>query len=261
MSWRVLTGCLLLAFGACAEPVGEPDTDDEDSDYDPPKSTAGSAGRGGSAGTGGMKAVGSAGSAGKAPIAGKPAMVGSGGAAEGGEPGLDPESGGEPATTDPDPGPTTEVGELSVQYKAGNASLNDNQIGPHLRIMSQAFAPLELTALSARYYFTSEPAPPLTIEMYNAFADGTSGYRALPSGSVIATAHDDFVELTFTAAAGLLDAGGQVTIEIAIHDTGWVGLFDETNDYSFSATHSAFAAWDHVTLYDAKALVWGIEPP
>ncbi len=259
MSWRVLTGGLLLAFGACAEPIGEPDDDDDDSDYEPPKSTAGSAGRGGSVGTGGMKAVGTSGSAGKAPIAGKAAMVGSGGAADGGEPGGQSESGGEPATNDP--GPTTEVGELSVQYKAGNVSQNDNQIGPHLRIMSQALAPLELSALSTRYYFTSEPAPPLTIEIYNAFAEGTSGYRALPSGSVMAAAHDSYVELTFTAAAGLLDAGGQVTIEIAIHDTGWVGLFDETNDYSFNATHSAFATWDHVTLYDAKALVWGIEPP
>jgi hypothetical protein len=252
---------LLLAFGACAEPIGEPDADGDDQDYEPPKSTAGSAGRGGGVGTGGMKTAGAAGSAGKAPIAGKPAVAGSGGAGDGGDPGLEPLSGGEPGVTDPGPGPTTEVGELSLQYKAGNASLNDNQIGPHLKLVSQALAPIDLSTLSIRYYFTSEPAPPLTIELYNAFADGTSGYRALPSGSVVATAHDAYVELTFTAAAGLLDAGGQATIEIAIHDTGWAGLFDESNDYSFNAAHSAFGSWDHVTLYDNKTLVWGIEPP
>jgi hypothetical protein len=148
-----------------------------------------------------------------------------------------------------------------VHYRAGNASLNDNQIGPHLRIVSSALAPIELSALSLRYHFTSEPAPPLLIEMYTAAAEGTSGYRALPNGSVLAMAKDGFVELTFTAAAGLLDAGGQVTIEIAIHDTGWNGLFNESDDYSFDAAHSSFAAWDHVTLYDGKTLVSGIEPP
>ena len=54
---------------------------------------------------------------------------------------------------------------------------------------------------------------------------------------------------------------GQVTVELAIHDTGWNGLFDETDDYSFDAAHSTFAAWDKVTLYDGSTLLSGIEPP
>jgi hypothetical protein len=257
MSWRLVTGGGLAVLGACAEPMGEPGADDEPSSFGAQKSTAGAAGRGGSA-SGGSKALGTSGSAGKAPIAGKPATVGVGGAGDAGEPGLEPESGGEPTTNDP--GPTTQTGDLSLQYRAGNSSANDNQIGAHLRIVSSALAPLELSALSARYYFTSEPAPPLTIEIYTTAAEGASGYRALPAGSVIATAHETYVELTFTAAAGILDAGGQVTIEIAIHDTGWVGLFDETDDYSFNGAHSSFAAWERVTLYDVSTLVWGIEP-
>jgi cellulose 1,4-beta-cellobiosidase len=258
MSRRGLTGALLLvALGACAQPTA-PEVDAEPP-QSPVKGMGGSAGKG-AGGLGGGKAT--AGSAGKAPVAGKSSSGtgGDGGSGDGGSgDGTEPESGGEPATHDP--GPSTAEGDLVLQYRAGNASANDNQIGAHLRIVSKGLAPVDLSTLSARYYFTSEPAPPLTIEIYTTAAEGTSGYRALPSGSVVATAKDEYVELTFTAAAGLLDAGGLVTIEIAIHDTGWSGLFDETNDYSFNASQSTFAAWDKVTLYDAKKLVWGVEPP
>ena len=259
MNRRVLTGSALAVFSACAHPTGEPSADADPKGYGAPKNTAGVAGRGGAGGSGG-KVPASSGGAGKTSTAGRPATPGAGGAGEGG---ADPDAdgGGEPGATNPDPDPSTAPGELSLHYRAGNVSTFDNQIGAHLRIVSSALAPLELSALSARYYFTSEPAPPLIVEIYTAAAEGTSGYRALPAGSVIATVEQDFVELTFTSAAGLLDAGGQVTIEIAIHDTGWSGLFDETNDYSFNPAHSSFAAWDHVTLYDASTLVWGIEPP
>jgi hypothetical protein len=36
--------------------------------------------------------------------------------------------------------------------------------------------------------------------------------------------------------------------------------YDETNDYSFDATKTAFSDWNRVTLYRNGVLVWGIEP-
>lgn len=251
----ICAGSALALLWACAHPTADFDADE------PSKSggAGGSGGKGGSGSASGGNKPTTAGSAGKGGSKPAPELGGAGGASDGdaGEPGA--ESGGEPGTVDP--GPSAPPGDLAVHYRAGNASVSDNQIGAHLRVVSSALAPVELSNLSLRYYFTSEPAPPLIIELYTAAAEGTSGYRALPSGSVLAEVKEGFAEVTFTTAAGLLDAGGQVTVELAIHDTGWSGLFNESDDYSFNAAHSSFTAWDKVTLFDGKTLVSGIEPP
>jgi cellulose 1,4-beta-cellobiosidase len=250
---------LLLGFvAACAHATTGPDLYDDDT----PPHAGGSANQAGSANHGGVKAA-TAGNAGKATSGsssgGKATSDGGASASDGGEPARpDPTDGGEAGSVHHDPVP---AGDLSLHYQAGNVSLNDNQIDPHFRLVSTGAAPIPLQQLSARYYFTSEPAPPLTVEIYGASAEGTSGYRALPAGSVKASAEAGYVELSFTEAAGLIDAGGQISVEVAIHDTGWSGLFDESDDYSFDAAHTAYAAWDKVTLYAGGELIWGIEPP
>jgi cellulose 1,4-beta-cellobiosidase len=265
MSRALLLSASFWVVAACAHPTGEP-TDDADTANEAVHSKGGSGGaggRGGSAGQAGQKPASVAGSAGKPSTGGG----GSGGNHAGGKGGVANDAG--DSATEPSggdagqtgPGPSAAAGELSLQYQAGNIDPADNQVGPRLRIVSQAKQGLDLSTLKARYYFSSEPAPPLLVELYNAFADGTSGYRALPGGSVVVTAKAGYAELTFTPAAGLLDAGGHVTIEAAFHDTGWNGKFDETNDYSFDAAHTTYAAWDHVTLYQGGQLVSGIEPP
>ncbi|MBE0342567.1 1,3-beta-glucanase, partial [Paenibacillus sp. 28ISP30-2] len=44
-----------------------------------------------------------------------------------------------------------------------------------------------------------------------------------------------------------------------IHAGNWSN-FDETNDYSYGASQTAFANWDRATVYQQGKLVWGIEP-
>jgi hypothetical protein len=262
MKRDLLLGLLCWTVGACAHPTGEP-TGDADSASDgvhPKGGSAGAAGRGGSAGQAGQKPVSTAGSAGKVAAGGSGSGANAGGASDAGDSATETD-GGDPGQAGG--GPSTTPGELGIEYQAGNIDPGDNQLAPHLRIVSRASQSVELSTLVARYYFSSEPAPPLLVEIYNAFSDGSSGYHALPSGSVVVTAtkEDGYAELTFTAAAGLLDVGGHVTIEVAIHDTGWNGKFDETNDYSFDAAFASYAVWDHVTLYQGGHLISGIEPP
>ncbi|WP_328700003.1 cellulose binding domain-containing protein, partial [Chengkuizengella marina] len=71
---------------------------------------------------------------------------------------------------------------------------------------------------------------------------------------------DHFVEVTFTAGAGIISAGGQSgEIQTRNNKTDWSN-YDETNDYSFDASKTQFTNWDRVTLYLNGQLVWGIEP-
>lgn len=68
------------------------------------------------------------------------------------------------------------------------------------------------------------------------------------------------MEISFTDGAGTIQPGGESgEIQPRIHAANWSN-FDETNDYSYGATQTAFADWDHGTVYQQGKLVWGIEP-
>jgi hypothetical protein len=50
---------------------------------------------------------------------------------------------------------------------------------------------------------------------------------------------------------------GEIQIRFAKED--W-SSYDESDDYSFDATKTDFAAWPRVTLYHKGTLIWGAEP-
>lgn len=71
---------------------------------------------------------------------------------------------------------------------------------------------------------------------------------------------DAYVELSFTAAAGSISAGGETgEIQLRMAKSDWSN-FNEADDYSFDPTKTAYADWDKVTLYLDDSLVWGVEP-
>lgn len=255
--WRWLWIAALL--GACAHANDE--VIDDDDDFLPAtRGGTASAGKGGtsggagtgtagaSAGRGGNAASGAAGRAGSA--AGEAA----GGREPQGEAGAEA-SGGEPGTiTD---------AELTVLHKTGNSDPNDNQIRMGLQIKSTAVAPVALSAVELRYYFTSEVALPLTIEIYDAARNGTAGYQTVSKDAVKAevTSTNGYLALTFTDAAGILSSGDALTLDVAVHGPNWTGNFSETDDYSFAADHADFVASDRITLRSGSSVLWGTEPP
>lgn len=225
------TAVALGGGGASATPhAGTAGTDAEGGD-----STVGSGGKNSAGGTGG-KSSGGAGVAGGS--AGSAGTVSSGGAPP--------------------------AGALEVDYKCGNSSPTDNQIRSSLRVKSSADTSILLSTLELRYYFTSEVALPLTIEIYDASVDGTSGYHAISHDAVKAEVSgpvtDAYLKLTFTQAAGALSKGSALTLDVAVHGPNWTGNFSEADDYSFGPDHADFAAWDHVTLFGGGELSWGKEP-
>jgi hypothetical protein len=270
----LLCGASLLA--ACAHPEDDLDMADEDT---PPVHHGGSggssAGKGGKSATGGSAmahggdgvidtplagSTGKGGSGASAGAGGKSAGGGgAGGKSSGGAGGGSGSSGAAGATNT---GGAPPAGALEVDYKCGNSSPTDNQIRSSLRIKSSAATSIAVANLELRYYFTSEVALPLTIEIYDASVDGTSGYHAISHDAVKAevTGTDGYLKLTFTQGAGALTQGNALTLDVAVHGPNWTGNFSEADDYSFAADHADFAPWDHVTLFGGGDLVWGKEP-
>lgn len=143
------------------------------------------------------------------------------------------------------------TGDLVVQYRAGDTNATDNQIKPYFNIKNTGNTAVNLSDLKLRYYFTKEGS---------AAMDSAIDYAQIGGSNIQRTFADGYVELSFTAGAGSIPAGGQSgDIQLRMYKTDWSN-FDETDDYSYDPTKASYQDWSKVTLYKDGSLVWGIEP-
>ncbi|MEN1988257.1 glycoside hydrolase family 6 protein [Paenibacillus hubeiensis] len=143
------------------------------------------------------------------------------------------------------------TGDLVVQYHAGDTNAADNQIKPYFNIKNTGNTVVNLSDLKLRYYFTKEGS---------AAMDSAIDYAQIGGSNIQRTFADGYVELSFTAGAGSIPAGGQSgDIQLRMYKTDWSN-FDETDDYSYDPTKTSYQDWSKVTLYKDGSLVWGIEP-
>ena len=147
----------------------------------------------------------------------------------------------------------TGTSNLVLQYRVGDTSATDNQIKPQLNIKNNGTSAVNLSDIKIRYYFTKD-----SNQDVNAWIDWAQVGSANINntfGTASATKADTYVELSFTAAAGSIAAGGQSgDIQLRMSKADWSN-FDESNDYSYDATKTAYTDWDHVTLYLNDVLV------
>jgi Cellulose binding domain len=147
---------------------------------------------------------------------------------------------------------------LVLQYFAADVNPTDNQMKPHFRILNGSSSSVPLSSLTIRYYFTAEGNPPQIFECdYATVGCGNlTGVYAPTTGA----SADHYLEVSFTAGAGSISAGGNSgEIQARLHNQDYSNV-NEANDYSFDPTKTAFADWTKVTLYQSGALVWGTEP-
>ncbi|WP_316746021.1 glycoside hydrolase family 48 protein [Streptomyces sp. MK7] len=154
----------------------------------------------------------------------------------------------------------TGTGAFKVQYKNNDTAPGDNQIKPGLQVVNTGTAPLDLSTVTLRYYFTGESGS----STYNTSVD----YAALGSSNVklkivaMSTPKagaDHYLEIGFTTGAGTLAAGRSTgDIQTRFNKSDWSN-FDESDDYS-RATNTAYADSTKVTGYVGGALAWGTEP-
>ncbi len=149
---------------------------------------------------------------------------------------------------------------LSVQYRAGDTNAQDNQFKPHLRITNQGNAPVALSDLSIRYWYTIDGEQPQTYNCDWAQLGCSNLQGQLVKMNTAATGADHYLEITFKPSAGNLAPGANTgEIQSRIHKNNWSN-YNETGDYSFDPTKTSFADWTKVTLYYNGVLVWGVEP-
>jgi hypothetical protein len=149
---------------------------------------------------------------------------------------------------------------LRVQYRAADTTAGDNQIKPHFNIINAGSSAVPLSELKIRYWYTREGTAG-----QNFFCDYATVSCGNLSGAFVQlsparSGADFYLEISFTAAAGSIPAGGQSgEIQARFAKTDWSN-FTETSDYSFDPTKTSFADWTRVTLYRNGLLVWGVEP-
>jgi cellulase/cellobiase CelA1 len=155
-------------------------------------------------------------------------------------------------------GPTT----LKVQYRAADTNAGDNQIKPHFNIVNTGGSSVPLSEFKIRYWYTREGT--VGQNFFCDFSAVTGGCNNVTGTFVQVspprTGSDFYLEVGFNAAAGSIAAGGQSgEIQTRFAKTDWSN-YNETGDYSFDPTKTAFTDWTNVTLYRNGTLVWGTEP-
>ena len=149
-----------------------------------------------------------------------------------------------------------QVSDLVLEYMdAGRGNSQDNMINPHFQIVNNGGADVPYSALTTRYWFSSEENSELSY-----WCDWAQLGTSQVNGTFGRANGMDYLEVSFAAAAGALPAtSNSGAIMTRFSKTNWSN-FDETNDYSYDVTKTSFQAHDKVTLYVNGNLVWGREP-
>ncbi len=164
---------------------------------------------------------------------------------------------------------------LEVDYfTIDTAPASAMQIQCRLQVENRGTAPVSLSEVTLRYWFTSDGNALSGLYFQSYYAQNLTGFLQITSavsGTFVAapTANvtsmsDTYLEIAFTADGGDLPPGGGATVQVDIRGPGANGYsdsFDETNDYSFDSTKTVtYQPWPHVTAYVAGQIAWGSEP-
>jgi hypothetical protein len=152
------------------------------------------------------------------------------------------------------------VSALELQYLCANTAATSQQIQAQFQIINHGTTAVPISSLTIRYFFTSDGNPVANMQFACDYAQIGNGNVSAVFNTWAGTNADEYIEIDFAAAAGIL-AAGQSTgpIQARFHGSTYP-TFTQTNDYSFNATDTAFTDWSHVTLYQSGTLVSGTEP-
>ncbi len=158
-------------------------------------------------------------------------------------------------TTTPPPPPP--AGAVKVQYKNLDSAASDNQIKPGLQLVNTSTSSVDLSKITARYYFTRDGGSSTVNVWCDWAAMGCANvkWRVVPM-SAPKTGADTYVELSFTGSLAAGRSTGDIQLRVSKSD--W-SAFSETNDYS-RGTNTSFADAGKVPAYFSGSLTWGTEP-
>jgi hypothetical protein len=150
---------------------------------------------------------------------------------------------------------------IALKYKCGDPSApSDNHIKPHFTLVNNTGAPVPLSELKIRYWYTIDTEKPQAFWVDYAKVGNTNVtgkfvkmYPAKPGANY-------YLEVGFKTGAGSIanmsDSGG---IETRFNKTDWSN-YNETGDFSYDRTKTSYTLWNKVTVYRNDILVYGTEP-
>ncbi|SEB05567.1 endoglucanase Cel9A [Paenibacillus sp. 276b] len=156
--------------------------------------------------------------------------------------------------------PPVTTGTLEVQYRNGGSGASGNAVTPQFNLKNTGTQAIDLSTVKLRYYFTKDGAGDLTFwcdyaQIGTANIEGKFVTLTPTTGTA-----DTYLEISFKSGTGSLAAGAETgVIQGRFSKNNWSN-FDQSNDYSYDATKTAFTAWNQVTGFQGGTKVWGIEP-
>ncbi|MFL4952108.1 glycoside hydrolase family 6 protein [Streptomyces sp. MMS24-I31] len=161
-------------------------------------------------------------------------------------------------TTDSGGGTPFPTGDLQVRYKNNDSSATDNAIRPGLRIVNTGSGSLDLSEVTARYYFTRDGGSPVVNAWCDYAAVGCTDVtlKVVPLATPVAGA-DAYLEVGFTG--GTLAAGKDTgELQLRMSKSDWSD-FNEVGDASRSST-TTYTDAPAIPAYLGTSLAWGAPP-
>ena len=149
--------------------------------------------------------------------------------------------------------PVNATGALKVETYMGNTSQTTNTISPNFKITNNGSATLNMSAVTIRYFFTKDSN---STQNFNCdVSDVTGSFIGMTTPTPIA---DNYLEISFPATKTLApNTSMEIKTSISKADGS---NYNQSNDYSFSSTNTAYAEWSKVTAYINNIKIWGSEP-
>jgi hypothetical protein len=157
-------------------------------------------------------------------------------------------------TNTPAPGGIT----LKMQYRTTITASTSTQIEPQFVIANTTGSSIPLAELKIRYWFTRDSNQTLQTRCVWAMMNCTNVKPVLVLMSGPRVGADTYLEVGFNGGS-LAPNGTTGEIQTIINRTDWSNL-NQSNDYSFDPSKTAYADWTKVTLYRNGTLIWGTEP-
>ncbi len=148
--------------------------------------------------------------------------------------------------------PVNAAGALKVEMYMGNTSQTTNTISPNFKITNNGSATLSLPAVTIRYYFTKDGN---STQNFNCNVSGVTGsFVDIATPTPIA---DNYLEVHFSA--GTLASKASIELNTSISKADGSN-YNQSNDYSFSSTNTAYTEWSKATAYINNIKICGSEP-
>lgn len=139
---------------------------------------------------------------------------------------------------------------VALEYRTGDSAAYDRSLRPHLRLTGAG----ALNRITVRYWYRVGGAPGQDVRCD--WAQVGCQHVTLRLGRIERPGANAYLEVGFAAGAGAPASTGELQLRVTKRSGG----YDETDDWSYDRTRTAYAPWTRVTVYRDGRLISGSEP-